>query len=147
MQRFKSPEQAQDFLSAHSFIYGHFRPRRHRLTATTYRLIRTQASMSGTRQRASKMPRDVHRRSAPTSGCPTKVNVAMPSDGLPDVQAIPLDAVARRRDIHIDFVAGSRFNCPSAVLPIARPATLNRWRGGVSTSSSVKPISACPDWY
>ena len=25
MQRFKSPGQAQDFLSAHSFIYGHFR--------------------------------------------------------------------------------------------------------------------------
>jgi putative transposase len=43
MQRFKSPEQAQDFLSAHSFIYGHFHPRRHRLTATTYRAIRTQA--------------------------------------------------------------------------------------------------------
>jgi putative transposase len=43
MQRFKSPEQAQEFLSAHSFIYGHFRPRRHRLTATTYHAIRTQA--------------------------------------------------------------------------------------------------------
>jgi putative transposase len=43
MQRFKSPEQAQDFLSAHSFIYGHFLPRRHRLAATTYRAIRTQA--------------------------------------------------------------------------------------------------------
>jgi putative transposase len=26
MQRFKSPEQAQRFLSAHSMIYGHFRP-------------------------------------------------------------------------------------------------------------------------
>jgi putative transposase len=43
MQRFKSPSQAQDFLSAHSFIYGHFHPRRHRLAATTYRAIRTQA--------------------------------------------------------------------------------------------------------
>jgi putative transposase len=29
MQRFKSPEQARGFLSAHSFIYGHFCPRRH----------------------------------------------------------------------------------------------------------------------
>jgi putative transposase len=29
MQRFKSPGQAQRFLFAHSFIYGHFRPRRH----------------------------------------------------------------------------------------------------------------------
>src|SRR6516162_4332983 len=33
MQRFKSARQAQRFLSAHSFIYGHFRPRRHRMTA------------------------------------------------------------------------------------------------------------------
>jgi putative transposase len=43
MQRFKSPEQAQDFLSAHAFIYGHFHPRRHTLTATFYRTIRTEA--------------------------------------------------------------------------------------------------------
>jgi putative transposase len=41
MQRFKSSQQAQDFLSAHSFIYGHFRPRRHRLTACAYREIRS----------------------------------------------------------------------------------------------------------
>jgi putative transposase len=37
MQRFKSPEQAQRFLSAHSMIYGHFRPRRHLMTANQYR--------------------------------------------------------------------------------------------------------------
>jgi putative transposase len=43
MQRFKSSEQAQDFLSAHSFIYGHFRPRRHRLAAHAYRVIRSDA--------------------------------------------------------------------------------------------------------
>ena len=43
MQRFKSSEQAQDFLSAHSFIYGHFRPRRHLLSATDYRTIRSEA--------------------------------------------------------------------------------------------------------
>jgi putative transposase len=43
MQRFKSSKQAQGFLSAHSFIYGHFRPRRHLLAATVYRAIRTQA--------------------------------------------------------------------------------------------------------
>jgi putative transposase len=29
MQRFKSPSQAQHFLSAHAFIHGHFHPRRH----------------------------------------------------------------------------------------------------------------------
>jgi putative transposase len=43
MQRFKSSGQAQDFLSAHSFIYGHFHPRRHRLAADTYRPIRSDA--------------------------------------------------------------------------------------------------------
>ena len=43
MQQFKSPRHAQNFLSSHSFIYGHFHPRRHRLAATTYRAIRTQA--------------------------------------------------------------------------------------------------------
>ena len=43
MQRFKSSRQAQDFLSAHSFIYGHFRPRRHRLAACIYREIRSDA--------------------------------------------------------------------------------------------------------
>src|SRR6201996_9176471 len=51
MQRFKSSGQAQDFLSAHSFIYGHFHPRRHRLAADTYRAIRTDAF--GTDQRAA----------------------------------------------------------------------------------------------
>jgi putative transposase len=40
MQRFKSPEHAQRFLS---MIYGHFRPRRHLLTAGQYRRARAQA--------------------------------------------------------------------------------------------------------
>jgi putative transposase len=43
MQRVKSPGQAQDFLSAHAVIYGHFRPRRHRLRAVRYRRARTKA--------------------------------------------------------------------------------------------------------
>jgi putative transposase len=43
MQRFKSPGQAQSFLSAHAFIHGHFHPRRHLLTANSYRAIRTDA--------------------------------------------------------------------------------------------------------
>jgi putative transposase len=43
MQRFKSSSQAQGFLSAHSFIYGHFRPRRHRMTAANYRISRATA--------------------------------------------------------------------------------------------------------
>jgi putative transposase len=43
MQRFKSARQAQRFLSAHAFIYGQFRPRRHRTTARTYRAARAAA--------------------------------------------------------------------------------------------------------
>ena len=37
MQRFKSPGHAQRFLSSHAMIYGHFRPRRHLMTAAQYR--------------------------------------------------------------------------------------------------------------
>ena len=43
MQRFKSSEQAQDFLSAHAFIRGHFHPRRHLLAADAYRALRSVA--------------------------------------------------------------------------------------------------------
>jgi putative transposase len=43
MQRFKSLDQAQDFLSAHAFIHGHFHPRRHLITADAYRTIRSRA--------------------------------------------------------------------------------------------------------
>jgi putative transposase len=43
MQRFKSARQAQRFLSAHAFIYGHFRPRRHRMAARNYRVARAAA--------------------------------------------------------------------------------------------------------
>jgi putative transposase len=43
MQRFKSPGQAQDFLSAHAFIHGLFHPRRHLMAADAYRAIRCLA--------------------------------------------------------------------------------------------------------
>ena len=43
MQRFKSAEQAQRFLSSHAMIYGHFRPRRHLMTAAQYRRARAKA--------------------------------------------------------------------------------------------------------
>ncbi len=43
MRRFKSPGQAQRFLSAHAMIYGHFRPRRHLMTAGEYRRARAKA--------------------------------------------------------------------------------------------------------
>jgi putative transposase len=43
MQWFKSAGQAQRFFSAHSMIYGHFRPRRHLMTAIDYRRVRAKA--------------------------------------------------------------------------------------------------------
>ncbi len=43
MRRFKSPGHAQRFLAAYGPIAGHFRPRRHRLTAKAYRLHRDHA--------------------------------------------------------------------------------------------------------
>jgi putative transposase len=43
MQRFKSPQQAQDFPSPHAFIHGHFHPRRHLMTSSSYRVIRAEA--------------------------------------------------------------------------------------------------------
>jgi putative transposase len=39
MQKFKSPEQAQRFLSPFGLIYEHFKPRRHLMKATDYRQI------------------------------------------------------------------------------------------------------------
>ncbi len=42
MQRFKSPGQAQRFLSSHAMIHGHFRPRRHLMTADRYRRARAR---------------------------------------------------------------------------------------------------------
>jgi putative transposase len=39
MQRFKSPEQAHQFLSPFGPIYEHFKPRRHLMKATEYRQI------------------------------------------------------------------------------------------------------------
>ena len=43
MKKFKSPGQAQRFLSAHGPINNLFRPRRHLLKATAYRAARKQA--------------------------------------------------------------------------------------------------------
>ena len=54
MQRFKSAPQAQRFLSAHAFIYGHFHPRRHRSTARNFRSRVPWPSRSGPRRREPK---------------------------------------------------------------------------------------------
>lgn len=43
VQRFRAPEQVQRFLSAHGIIYGHFRPRRHLMTAGGHRRSRANA--------------------------------------------------------------------------------------------------------
>ena len=41
-QRFKSAAHAQRFLGPFSSVCNHFRPRRHRLTASAYRQVRTE---------------------------------------------------------------------------------------------------------
>jgi putative transposase len=46
MQRFKSPTQAQRILSSHALIYGHFRPRRHLMSAVQHRRARAKAFQS-----------------------------------------------------------------------------------------------------
>jgi len=38
MQRFKSPQQAQAFLSTHGIIYDYFHPKKHKLPASVYRV-------------------------------------------------------------------------------------------------------------
>ncbi len=43
MKRFKSPRQAQQFLSAQGPIHQHSHPRRHRMSAAEYRAHRTHA--------------------------------------------------------------------------------------------------------
>ncbi len=55
MQRFKSADQAQRFLSAHAMIYGHFRPRRHLMTADQYRHERTKAFCSWRKETCVRM--------------------------------------------------------------------------------------------
>ncbi len=42
MRRFKSRQQAEQFVSVHNVVTSHFRPRRHLLSASHYREIRQQ---------------------------------------------------------------------------------------------------------
>jgi putative transposase len=56
MQRFKSARQAQRFLSAHAFIYGHFHPRRHRMAADRYRTSRAVAFETWQQETCAKVP-------------------------------------------------------------------------------------------
>ena len=51
IQSFKSSDQAQGFLYAHSFTYGHFRLRRHRMPASIYRVGRAEAFRVAARRR------------------------------------------------------------------------------------------------
>jgi putative transposase len=55
MQRFRSPGQTQRFLSAHAMIYGHFRPRRHLMTAARYRRARAEASRTWRREMCAQV--------------------------------------------------------------------------------------------
>jgi hypothetical protein len=90
MQRFKSPEQAQQFLSAHSMTYGHFRQRRHlQLSA------RACGGVPGLA--AGDMPaslRGIIPTADETAQCvPKPVNLPMPLGDI--VVDVPADAQAR----------------------------------------------------
>jgi transposase-like protein len=54
MQRFQPPGHAKDFLSAHAIIYGHFRPRRHCLSAVGYRRAGPKRFGPGDRRRLTR---------------------------------------------------------------------------------------------
>ena len=85
MQRFKSARHAQQFLSAHGPIHGHFRPRRHRLAASDYRATRTEAFRAwredpGLARGNVRPPQPLSEAAAPLlAQCrPRPVNVTMP---------------------------------------------------------------------
>lgn len=60
MQRLKSFDQAQDFLSAHAIIHGHFRPRQHRSVLVAIGAHARKRFRSGDRNRASSRWIDWH---------------------------------------------------------------------------------------
>jgi putative transposase len=59
MQRFKSSSQAQRFLSAHSMIYRHFRPRQHLMTTALYRCARARSFAVWRQERCGKWRHDL----------------------------------------------------------------------------------------
>jgi putative transposase len=61
MRRFKSPGHAQRFLAAYGPIADHFRPRRHRLTATAYRQQRERRLLYLVRDHQRGGGRLIHR--------------------------------------------------------------------------------------
>ncbi len=69
MQRFEPPEQAQRFLSSHAMTYGHFRPRRHLMTAAQYGAPGPKPSGSGAKRLASESRRDT-----PCPVCPASIH-------------------------------------------------------------------------
>ena len=58
MQKFKSPAQAQQFLSAHGMIYGHFRLPRHLMTPPATAGFAPKCSGSGDRRRVPNRTSD-----------------------------------------------------------------------------------------
>jgi putative transposase len=62
MRRFKSPQQAQRFLSIHATVSSHFRPRRHRLTADRYRTFNRARRGADEGRGASRLGRRLQRR-------------------------------------------------------------------------------------
>jgi putative transposase len=55
MQRFKSPQQVQRFLSAHSMNYGHLRPQRHLMSADQYHRARAKVFRTWRQETCAQM--------------------------------------------------------------------------------------------
>ena len=79
MPRFKSLRQAQRFLSAHALISAHFRPRRHRMTASRYRATRAKAFKSWTQETCTQSVGLIAYALVRSLSLPSTVNVTMPS--------------------------------------------------------------------
>jgi hypothetical protein len=107
MHRFKSTPQAQRFLSAHAFIYGHFRPRRHLTPPGTVGSRVPWPSRSGPKRPAPKTQHFEHRRSFQVScimecmGFATYVGSAVPKGLCGDAKVL-----AGALDQLVQFIAG-----------------------------------------
>lgn len=98
MRRFKSPGHAQRFLAAYGPITGHFRPRRHRLTATAYRETRCEGF--ATWRAVTGTPAMAQPTTPPTFGTPSfpafppaRLNLTVPCFDIPSQESRPREGL------------------------------------------------------
>jgi hypothetical protein len=127
MQRFKSSEQAQDFVSAHSFIYAHFLPADIHLQPIPIARSDRMLSDSGTKRPALNTHDDQHSTTLPfASHEPHEVSVRMPLRGC------------HRRTVHYCKVASK---CSAAFRSAISDPSTNCSNIG---DRSARAFSSCP---